>query len=697
MDLSNAPPTTLGKYQIRGVLGRGAMGTVYDGWDPVIGRRVAIKTVRLLDHSDPEAQEGLERFKREAQAAGRLSHPNIVGVYDYGETEETAYIVMEFVEGQSLKERLDARERFAVAETVRIMEQILAGLQFSHDSGVVHRDIKPGNVMLAKGGRVKLADFGIARIESSVMTQDGTMLGTPAYMSPEQLMAQAVDARSDLYAAGVVLYQLLTGERPFEGGLTAIIHKALNTVPPRPSEISVTAPAALDAVVARAMSKRPSDRYPDADAFARALRDAFEAPAPAPADATIIMAGDDDATLVARPPGAPPPPVAPVEAAVPPPPPATPAPAPSAKPGGGPNIALLGGIAAVVVLLAGGGAWLALRPAATSPSQEAAVTAPPAVASAAPSSPAPPPAAIVKPPAEAPPLATATPIAPPPPAPAPPAPPPVVSATVAPSAAAPAASQATLAPSIPAPAPAPAPAAKPAAEPPVAAIVPPDPAALRSALETLSLSAACAIPRFGVGDDGGVTAAGLVGTGAPAASLHEAVTKAVGAAQLSWLVRPVDGPYCDAFDIVRPLAQPGSPAFGLTLKDDVGPLKDGEAIRPVLKLPDFPAYLRVDYLSHDGSVTHLFPAQGVKDKVFAANATLPLGDAKQGVGAVGPPFGTDVILAIASSVPLFARRRPGDEETAAAYLPALQAAIDAARRANAKITARALVLETVAK
>src|ERR1700710_1669698 len=146
----------LGKYDIRGVLGRGAMGTVYDGWDPAIGRRVAIKTVRLLDPDDAEAFDALARFKNEAQAAGRLTHPNIVGVYDYGESDETAYIVMEFVEGQSLKERLDAKERFPVSETVRIMEQILTGLQFSHNKGVIHRDIKPGNVMMTKDGQVKL-------------------------------------------------------------------------------------------------------------------------------------------------------------------------------------------------------------------------------------------------------------------------------------------------------------------------------------------------------------------------------------------------------------------------------------------------------------------------------------------------------------------------------------------------------------
>src|ERR1700722_14975262 len=222
--MSEAKPAlvSLGKYQIRGVLGRGAMGTVYDGWDPVIGRRVAIKTVGLLDNADAEAREGLARFKNEAQAAGRLSHRNIVSVYDYGESDENAYIVMEFVEGQSLKQCLDAGQRFPLAETVRIMEHLLAGLQYSHDQGVMHRDIKPGNVILAKDGQVKLADFGIARIESSAMTMIGTVLGTPAYMSPEQLMGQPTDRRTDIYSAGVLLYQLLTGVRPFEGGLTVI-------------------------------------------------------------------------------------------------------------------------------------------------------------------------------------------------------------------------------------------------------------------------------------------------------------------------------------------------------------------------------------------------------------------------------------------------------------------------------------------
>ncbi|HET9018818.1 MAG TPA: serine/threonine-protein kinase, partial [Acetobacteraceae bacterium] len=242
---------TLGKYEIRGTLGRGAMGTVYDGYDPLIARRVAIKTVPLPENPEPETAEEIARFKREAQAAGRLTHPNIVSVYDYGETADMAYIVMEFVEGPSLKGLLDKQERFALTDLRRVMDGLLAGLQFSHERGVVHRDIKPANIMLTREGQAKIADFGIARIEASSMTQAGTMLGTPTYMSPEQFMGQTIDARTDLYSAGVLLYQLLTGEKPFEGSVTAIMHKVLNVEPPAPSALSVSATPALDAIVRR--------------------------------------------------------------------------------------------------------------------------------------------------------------------------------------------------------------------------------------------------------------------------------------------------------------------------------------------------------------------------------------------------------------------------------------------------------------
>ncbi len=243
-------PDRLGKYEVRGTLGKGAMGTVYDGWDPIISRKVAIKTVRLPDAADIDAQEELARFKREAQAAGRLTHPNIVGVFDYGETDELAFIVMEFVDGRDAEGASSTRsERMPVAVIGRVMADLLAGLQYSHDRGVIHRDIKPANIMIVGGdghgsGQAKIADFGIARIESSNMTQAGTIMGTPAYMSPEQFMGQTVDARTDIYSSGVLLFQLLTGERPFEGSMATIMHKALNTQPPKPSELSVTAPVA---------------------------------------------------------------------------------------------------------------------------------------------------------------------------------------------------------------------------------------------------------------------------------------------------------------------------------------------------------------------------------------------------------------------------------------------------------------------
>ena len=287
-----ATPGVLGKYELRATLGRGAMGTVYDGWDPAIARRVAIKTVVLPANPDPETAEIIARFRREAQAAGRLSHPNIVAVHDYGETDTLAYIVMEYVDGPSLKSLLDRHDGFALPEIGRIMDDILAGLQFCHERGVIHRDIKPANIMLTADRRARIADFGIARIEDNSITQAGEVLGTPAYMAPEQFIGQVVDARADLYAAGVLLYQLLTGERPFDGSTSSIMQKVLNVTPLAPSRLSVVTPPALDPVVLRAMAKRPEDRFPSAAAFAAAIRAAREAPAEAATDseATQVLA-----------------------------------------------------------------------------------------------------------------------------------------------------------------------------------------------------------------------------------------------------------------------------------------------------------------------------------------------------------------------------------------------------------------------
>jgi serine/threonine-protein kinase len=717
MDVLSGAPARLGKYEIRGTLGRGAMGIVYDGWDPAIGRRVAIKTVPLLDQSDPDAIEGLQRFKREAQAAGRLSHPNIVGVYDYGETDTAAYIVMEFIDGQSLKERLDAGERFSPSETVRILSQMLAGLQFSHDAGVVHRDVKPGNVMLTRDGRVKLADFGIARIESSTMTQDGTVLGTPAYMSPEQLTAQSVDARSDLYAAGVVLYQLLAGERPFEGGLAAITHKVMNTVPPRPSDISIAAPPALDPVVAKAMSRRPADRYPSADAFARALAAADEeSKRPQP---EITAAAGEDATQIitaARPP----------KRATPPEATTTPAPAKQGR-------AWLAGAALAVLLLAAGGGWYALHPAAppdkpadvvvartgptdTRPADTRPVDTRPADTRPADTRPAdtrpvdtrptdtrptdtrptdtrPPDTRPVdtRPPDSRPPDTRPVDTRPPDTRPVDTRPvdtrPPDTSPTGTATTGTTTTREAAAEPVGPVKPPTP---PDPTTQAVIQTPVGPDPAVLREGLAALARSARCALPRLGLADDGRVDIAGLVGAGAPSTALRDAVRAAVPGAPLAWSATAVDALYCETLDVVRPIARPPGTGLDLTLKGGALRLRDLDPIAPILRLPDYAAHLQVDYLSSDGSVAHLYPLRASTEHAFEPDASLALP-----VHEVGPPFGTDMIIAVASSVPLFTPRRLGDDDRVQTYLPALQAAIEAARRRNARVEAKAIALETV--
>lgn len=276
----------LGKYELQGVLGRGATGTVYAAWDPVIARRVAIKTIRLPGGEDAETQAALVRFRREAQAAGRLAHANIIGVYDFGETSDVAYIVMELVDGMALREVVRRRGRLPADEALRLADQILAALEYSHAHGVVHRDIKPGNILLTADGRVKIADFGIARIEGGGHTQTGLTLGTPAYMAPEQWRNAPVDARADVFAVGALLYHLLTGVRPFEADSpAAIMHKALALDPPPASSLAAGVPPALDAVLRCAMAKDPGERYATAETFRLALQRAGAEEG----DSTLVM------------------------------------------------------------------------------------------------------------------------------------------------------------------------------------------------------------------------------------------------------------------------------------------------------------------------------------------------------------------------------------------------------------------------
>ena len=301
--------TKLGKYLIRRELGKGAMGVVYEGFDPLIERTVAIKTILQQRLDSAEAADVMARFKREAQAAGRLNHPGIVAVYDYGEVavededatlvpgaaapaEKVAYIAMEFVKGRELRDYFETNERFTLADTERIMGEILAALGHAHAHGVIHRDIKPANLIVLDDGQVKIADFGIARVEKSELTQAGTVMGTPSYMSPEQFLGQPIDGRSDLFSCGVILYQFLTGEKPFTGTTTTIMYKVLREEPLAPSVLNVTVPGAFDAVVKKAMAKSPDQRFQTAAEFAGAIRAAV-------ANQGMAQAAVNDATLIA--------------------------------------------------------------------------------------------------------------------------------------------------------------------------------------------------------------------------------------------------------------------------------------------------------------------------------------------------------------------------------------------------------------
>ena len=266
------------------------MGVVYEAYDPLIERVVALKTIRPEALVGAQATEISARFRREAQAAGKLTHPNIVGIYEFGEDAGVWYIAMELVKGRELKDYFEQHERFATVDIVRILSQILSALGYSHKLGVVHRDIKPSNVFMLPDGSVKVADFGIAHVDSSQLTQVGSVLGTPAYMSPEQILGLPVDGRSDLFSVGIILYQFLTGERPFVGNSTVTMRKVLEEEPLPPSRFNMQITGAMDAVVRRALAKKADERFQTAEEFVQALVDAAAAKPERSGDTTMMPA-----------------------------------------------------------------------------------------------------------------------------------------------------------------------------------------------------------------------------------------------------------------------------------------------------------------------------------------------------------------------------------------------------------------------
>ncbi len=269
------PGSRFGRYEVERHLGRGGMGDVYLVRDTIINRRAALKTIRLDTNLDAEQIiEMRQRFYREGQTAGKLTHPNIVTVYDLGEDLGMSYIVMEFVEGQSLAQ-LMKRGRLSVAQIKHVICNAGTGLDYAHQNGIFHRDVKPDNIMVSKTGIVTVMDFGIARVVESTMTRTGSVMGTPAYMSPEQVNGQKVDGRSDIFSLGVILYELLTGKKPFTGEtMPSLMFAIMGSDPAQPSAIDAKLHTSWDDILGKALAKSREDRYATARDFAQAVREA---------------------------------------------------------------------------------------------------------------------------------------------------------------------------------------------------------------------------------------------------------------------------------------------------------------------------------------------------------------------------------------------------------------------------------------
>ena len=336
----------IGPYKIEGELGRGGMGIVYRGVDPVIGRTVAVKTLHTAQLGDQAEQDKLrERLFREAKSAGILSHPGIVTIYQAGQDRDVLFIAMEFIDGPNLADAL-LRTKPNLETLLDLLKQAAEALDYAHSKGVVHRDIKPANLLLQSGGRVKIADFGIAKLASTNLTKTGTTVGSPAYMSPEQIRASGVDGRADQYSLAILAFEMFTGKRPYDSDtITSLVFKIVFEQPDFSSLDQIPGGQRLDPVFRKALAKSADERYPNCVAFWQALSDASKSAPPRESDVTVPLPSPTSPNSQTMP-------MRTIVQPLPAIPPARP------DPGGGGSKAVLGLAGVVALLLAGGGFWM---------------------------------------------------------------------------------------------------------------------------------------------------------------------------------------------------------------------------------------------------------------------------------------------------------------------------------------------------